>query len=290
MSSRSSPDLDDLHLPWSDRAVLRSGSPSWHIPALGFGVLATIVASAWAYGPRRMEAHERALLDEARAILATPVPATLHAPTQGTTFAAAAIPALDRIAQLSKAHPRSAADDEAAGRVRSGTAAASTLPAAWNLLLDEGSGAIDGLLHATRAPSMGDWPGLWAEPSYGGRGHQYTRAIHLGARLSALRIRRRIEAHDAGSALDDCADLFALARDAAVRGGFVGHAVGESIAGFSLVPCAAAIDLSPVGSADQMESASTACVPSCLRSSRPFARNTSRTASAHTGGRCPRTV
>ncbi len=104
---------------------------------------------------------------------------------------------------------------------------------------------IDRVLACTRAPAIGEAPGLGPFVIYGPRDSALGRYESSAGKCVALSALRGLRGEDSEVALRRCGEVLALARDAALDRGLIGAMVGAAMARASVLSCARLLAAAP---------------------------------------------
>jgi hypothetical protein len=142
----------------------------------------------------------------------------------------------------------SSADVELCRAVRDGEQPFDALSDSCRRELRSASEPLAALLLATHAAEAGPPPGLGTldAPTPLERPRSWS-TLPYAAKLGALRMRQLLAQGDLAGAVEVCLDLQGLARDASWGTGLAGRAPALTVEEVAFRPCAAALDVAPVG-------------------------------------------
>jgi hypothetical protein len=186
---------------------------------------------------------EERLVQEANSVVGAPRLRRLHTdhPIQGSLGQALA-EHLPPFEEARRAQSDDKASQAALREVLEGERPLSRIPAFYLETLTRLNADLDGVLGASRAeraelalaPDSFD-----VAPGASFAGYQFA------AWLAGIRVRQAVAAGRSAAAFDDCLDVLALARDAAISGGLIGRMVNATMVERIAPTCAVAIDTLP---------------------------------------------
>lgn len=217
------------------------------------GTLATIAAllgGFWLVQQSRADTDEleKALLAEIARVESDPRNRPVAGEPIEGSFGEHLFPHLAALARAHDALQAMTADEQSALReVVDGTRPLSELPATVTPIEEAARPAVLGALKATLAASARSPEGmrLLSDPDHPLQDDGMS-GLATAARLTALQVRRLVDAGRAGEAVDPCVSGFALGRDAGYEQGLLGAMVGTAITRVLFAPCADAFDAAPL--------------------------------------------